>query len=466
MNWLSILLIAVFVVVLIIVLWVWMQSKNQPVPSGAVFTLDYSNVAPPLAGVFDGALVKPEINPNDLAIMYTDSFQVSDGDVVQLEETNTGVVVQSKLITFNNTTGVGDWSLLFNLRQQLSTDGFLNSLYTLSLVRNGSRLVSRVLSSNIVEIEWFRNDVRTLYPVLLQGPLVFLGDLLFVAMIRANGDRILEYLYYCTDDRNSMFTIHEASPNMDGPKTATLTALRQRFANKFVGLTNYEVEEITYWEPNPPTPPPSPIVIDTSKTYPATFRGVPPASDPYILDMSTALPTVKEGNTVQISRNGVVYYQVKNVKLEDVSNTELSNDYKFLFSGLYSLIDSNYLRTGDFLLQILTSTGEPAQSRLIPTNVTGIKLLPDKRLPTTAISESLIISDVAKITPRPNTGSNYDEEIWWCVDGNQKLLTNGTFTGTYKDIFAYYQAKYPDLNSILVYMCSYISPDVFFSISA
>jgi len=470
MNWIGLIVIIIVVIALIILLVAWMRKNNPnpPPPSGSVFYLNYNDVVPPLVGVFNGQLVKPEINPNDMLRMYTNAYQVAQGDILQLEETNSGIVIQSKTIEFNTTTGVGDWSLLFNLREQLAADGFMNSSYTLALVRNGTRIISKVLGANIVEIEWFSSDVRNLYPNLKNAPLVFLGDLLFVATVQPNGDRILEYLYYCSDDRNATFTIHEASPKTDAFQTATLTTLKERYSRHFVGLTNYEVEEITYWEPQPPTPPTTPIVIDSSKPYPATYKGIPPATDVNILDMSTDTVTVQNGDTVQISRGGVIYYQLKNVQLDNLSPTELSNDYKWLFSGLYSLIEQNYLRTGDFTIQIVKDTGV-ALSRLIPANVTGVKMFPDKRIPTTGISNSAIISDVAQIQPYDNTTAafykTFPTDLWWCVDGTMQTYSNGSFTGILKDIVSYYKQQDSTVQGIKVKLCDYIDPTIFMEIS-
>lgn len=463
MNWLGLIAIVLLVAAVLIFVVLWMRKGTTPV-NPKQFYLDYNDVGQPLVTVFNGQLVKPAINPNDLAFMYTDSVQVSNGDVIQLTDTNTGVVLESRALTFNNATGVGDWSLLFNLRQQLYSQGYLNSLYTLSLVRNGTALISRVLGSNIVQIDWFRSDVRLQYPALLDAPLVVLGDLLFVAQVEPNGDRLLDYLYYCMDDRNNTFILHEASPLQDGPQVATLDELRQLYVRKFVGLTNYEVEEITYWEPVPPSPPSGgPVIVDTAAVYPPKIpEALPPPTDSNVLDLSSA--EIANGDVVQIVRNGVPYYRVNAVNLDNVSNEQLSNDYKFLFSGLYSLIDSNFLRTGDFAIQVLRE-GSVSSSFIIPRNVSGVKAYADKRAPTSAISTSYIISDVAAITPRPTSGASKPTELWWCVDGNGSLFTNGRFTGVFKDISAYYAQQYPDVTNIVVNVCNYIDPTVFETIS-
>lgn len=463
MTWLLLLIFVLVVVAIVVMFVVYLKPGTGTTPT--TFSLDYGNVAAPLAGVFDGTLVKPAINPVDLLVMYTDDVQVSDGDVLQLRNAN-GAVVQEKRLSFNNVTGVGDWSLLFNLREELYTAGLMANGYTLALVRNGSTILSQPLSPNIVEIEWFSSDVRLMYPGLIQGPLILLGDLLFVADVNPNGDRILRYLFYCSDDRTNTFTLHDASPMKDTISPVTYAEIRDTFRRKFIGLTNYQVDEITYWEPMPPMPPTSPIVINTSAPYPATFNGVPVANNPGLLDLSKGSTVVQNGSTVQISRSGVVYYQVRNVQLDNVSTEELSPDYKYLLSGLYSLIETEFLRTGDFVLQIVAPDSTLVQaSAVIPKNVSGIKMFDDQRLTTPALGNSFVTSDVAKVTPRPETGPNYATDVWWCANGQAKTFTNGSFVGVLKDVFAYYQQQYPNLNSIKVELCNSIDPTVYTTIS-
>lgn len=428
-NLITLMVIIVLVVVGIYFLWrAW--KKGTPTPSYSPFTLDYGSIGEP--GVsFEGYTPVPTyIPPENIAQLYTDTFTVSDGDTLILQD-GTGLVYQRKVLELDFLSrATGDWSLLVNLLHQLQMDNLMTGDYWLTIERAGKIQITIQLKPNLEELDFFPTDPRLNLPAELYRPF-FVGDLLFIADPLT---KVAEYIFYCINDQNGgIFKLHEHSPqkNID---TLPFVMINSLFPGKFVGVTNAQWEEIRSFT----TFKNQPEVINTSVGYEAYFDTYPGPMDPTVLNMIPNETKLTSGDTINIwSYASSTYFTIPNVKLESESSTELSDDTKYLISGVYSLIKNKNLY--EWTIEIVRN-GIIVLSKIIPTNVTGVKFFNDPRLTLMQYQDSVVIGDIIKTETTPASTVQY----FWAINAPMKLYTNGKeFMGTYEQLVEYFKTLVP-----------------------
>jgi hypothetical protein len=500
----------------------WGNKNGGGTTDPTVFTLDYSIVGPPNASIINGHAVKPEIDPSDIGVFYNSMFTVQDGDVIRLE-TRDGTEIAQKTLSLNPYYGHGDWSFLENLSYTLKVDGYMMGEYQISIYRNGQRMISRVLSSNLQYFEFFQSDYRTRLPQTADIPLV-LGDFILVADPTT---KVLTYLYYCIRDVDGgLFRLHPVSPNKDGDNTMTLQSILNRFSGMLIGLTNSEFQEIylysnpipsatpsvpttptTPTDPTTPTTPTDPTTdpttdpskdpstptdpskdpstptdpskdpatpTDPSKTdptptttvinsadvykYPGNVANYPGASDSTVLDLKSA--NLRDGDTVQVaSPDGQTIYRLNGVSISNSSaDTDLTNDEKYLISGIYALIKNTPALSGGTITVLRNN--DTVLSQTIPANLTGVKFFEDPRYSETNLQNSVVPGDLISATPQPASGPS-NAYVAYATDTAGNYSNGSDFNGTAADFSAYVLNKEPTATSIeMVYSNSYSSTPI------
>lgn len=438
-GWAFLVVVLVLLALAFYAVWQRWLSGHTPKPSTSPFVLNYGSIDQPDVA-FDGSDPVPVYVPSaDVVDMYTDTYTVSDGDTIVLLDSK-GRVVQEKSLALDFVSQPsGDWSLLVNLQHQLEVDGLLTGDYELALWRKGKTMISVRLTPNVKQIRFWAVDPRKQLPDQVYKPF-FVGDLLFVADPQT---KIVDHIFYCVrDDEGGVFKVHDLSPLKD-ISILPFVLMNSMLPGKFVALTDANWQEIRSFS----TYKNQVEIVNTSVGYERPLEKFPGPNDPTVLDMIPSETKLLSGDTINVwSYLSSIYYSVANVKLEASSSNELSDDVKFLTSGVQSLIQTNNLY--GWTLEIVRAN-VVVLSKTIPSNVTGVRFFVDPRLTLVQFQDSVIVGDIvrAQIT---TPGVPEDRiEFFWAVNAPMKLYTNGgTFLGTYQDLVAFVRAEIPSPSKV------------------
>lgn len=406
--------------------------------------ISYDSVEPPMIIVgSSGAPEEIPISENEILYMFNNSYMVATGDVLKIVYKNDEVIGE-KTLSFDQFSGIGDWSLLQNLLSQMKDDNQMDGNFSIALYRNGNIMIQKQVTSNIKQVKFFDTDYRISLPASVKKPFI-LDDVIWIA---DPNTMIAEYIYYCIIDiDNGIFQRHDASPKVDMPSRLSFQQLLNTFPGKFLGIANAYGEEIysmtTFKNQNE--------AINTGIGYPIAIETFPGENDGTVLQMIPTDTQISNGDVIEIwSYSSASYFTIGPINLTinatNPENQELSDDAKYLISGVYALIKSRNLE--GYTMDIKRE-GVVILSKTIPENVTGIKFFDDPRMSTPNLQNSLVLGDNLKVVATAN-GQDLEPKYYWCNNIAMKSFTNveGSFNGTIDEIAQQIQLDTPGLEKI------------------